>query len=234
MTVLDLIKSSLRLIHQLGPGRSPSNSEVTDALLVLNAMLEAWSIERLAVYEMGRDIYTWPAHTASRTIGPGADFDTVRPARIDEAGILEDGAERDLQIWCVRKWKAIERKSDRGTPAVLYNDGGHPRSTLWLWRVPTVSTSLVLYPWRALTGFTETTQDVEFPPGYADAIRYNLAVHLGEEWGRPVSDRVEIMAADKKGRIKAGNMPELEMGVDDALLRRRQVDITTGGYRYGG
>ncbi|MEN6537789.1 MAG: hypothetical protein ABFD89_29325 [Bryobacteraceae bacterium] len=234
MTVLDLIKSSLRLIHQLGPGRAPSNSEVTDALLVLNSMIEAWSIERLTIYEIGRDEYAWSAAIASRTIGPGGDLDGTRPGRLDGAGIVRDGKETELRIYCPRQWANVPRKSDSGTPRVVYNDGGHPRSTLWLWPVPDVALTLVLYPWRMLTGFAETSVEVDFPPGYADAIRYNLAVHLGEEWGRPVSDRVEIMAADKKGRIKAMNMPELEMGVDDALLTRRQVDITTGGYRYGG
>lgn len=229
MTVLDLIKSSLRLIHQLGPGRSPSNSEAADALLVFNSMLDSWSTERLAIHEIRRDTYPWTGGAACKTIGPGGHYEAPRPVRITEAGIIVTDDETPLDICCARKWATVSRKYETGTPRVLHNDGGHPRSGLWLWPVPESDLTLVLYAWRVLIAFANVNQDVDFPPGYFDAIRYNLAVHLGEEWGKQVSERTERMAADKKGWIKALNMPTLEMGVDDALVGPGRTDFFSGG-----
>lgn len=231
MTVLDLIHSSLRLIGQLGPGRKASTSETTDALLILNSMLDSWGTEGLTVFQTGRDVYSWTAEAASKTIGPGGDFSTTEPLAIGaEFGYLETTLNREIPLEALTedKWRKIEHKSRAGFPEGIHNNKAYPVATLYLWPIPPAAGSLIVYPWLTLSEFNNLAQVVSFPRGYADAIRYNLAIHLGEEWGRPVSGRVERMAANKLGVVKSRNLEAIESGVDPALVAPRRGSINYG------
>ena len=228
MTVLELINSSRRLIGKSRPGRgvSATHSETVDALWILNSMLESWSIERLVVYYVPRSTYTLTADQQSYTIGSGGDFDAARPVRITRAGLVlanqSETVELPMGMTDVDGWARITLKETESTiPQILYNDNNYPLSTINLWPVPTVAHTLVLYPWQALSGFSAATETVQMPPGYADAVRYNLAVMLAPEWGVMPRPDVVQMAREFKARIKALNQPSLEMACDPALLPER-------------
>jgi hypothetical protein len=216
MTVLDLIKSSLRLIGQLAPGRGPNASETADALLALNAMLERWGNEKLLVYQIGRDEHTLTPGTAAYTIGAGGDIDAARPVRLEGAARIPAGEtdEEELEIL------TLDRR--RGGHAGLYNDGAFPLATLTIAPAPGGADTLVLYPWRAIVGFAATDESVAFPPGYADAIRYNLAVRLAPEWNRAIRPDVAALAVESKAAIKSVHLEPLDMAVDEALLLAAQ------------
>ena len=70
----DQINGALRLIGQLAEGETPSAATSDDALTALNQMLDSWSAERLSVFSTQDQMFTWPASTKSRTIGPTGDF----------------------------------------------------------------------------------------------------------------------------------------------------------------
>ena len=76
---------------------------------------------------------------------------------------------------------------------------------------------------------------VSVPPGYADAIRYNLAVKLAPEWGRTITPEVAEMARTSKAAIQRLNLPAPVMLCDPAMLNRRldapgYPNILTGWY----
>jgi len=213
MTVLDLIKSSLRLIGQLGPGRTPGASELSDALLVLNTMLEAWSVERLNVFSIGRDVYDLVPGKQTYTLGPGGDFDNPRPVRIERAGIValnNPSQPFELPLKLLRtaeEWADVRIKDLPSTlPKAAYNDNAFPLANFSLWPVPSIAHQVAIYPWRALTtGFDDSGLEVEFPPGYADAIRYNLAVRLAPEWGKELRPEVLELARLSRTAIQSLN-----------------------------
>jgi hypothetical protein len=49
--------------------------------------------------------------------------------------------------------------------------------------VPSAADTLVLYTWQQLSRFAATSDTFDLPPGYARAIRYNLALELAPEYG---------------------------------------------------
>lgn len=234
MTVLELIKSSLRLIGQLGPGRSPGTSETADALFVLNSMLEAWNVERQNIYRVSRDTYTLTASLQPHTIGSAGTFNVARPIRVENAGVISVGGETEypLEMWSAQRWAGETSKTlTSDIPAALYYEPAFPLGKLYLWPIPTTAATLALYTWAQLTGFANAAETVSFPPGYADAIRYNLAVKLAPEWGRVPRPDVSQMAIDSLAKIKSLNTPSLEMSCDPAFsLEYGYFDILQGRY----
>lgn len=234
MTVRQLITRSLRIIGQLKPGRGPNNSELTTGLEVANAMLESWSTERLNIPVVERDAYTLTGATGSYTLGPGGDFDAARPVYIEAAGILltdqTTPPEVPLEVYRdARKWAAVRSKSTAASiPEVLYPEMGLALVTLNLYPVPDTAHDLVLYAWNVLTSFGSLDDELSFPPGYVDALSYNLAVRLAPEWGLPLQSPVPELALQTLGAVKRINTPLLEMTMDPALVGRSGIDIETG------
>lgn len=215
MTYADLIRSSLRLIGQLAPGRGPNNSEITDALFVLNSMLDAWTIERLMIYTVERN--TYPVAGAQITFGPGGDY-PERPVRIESAAIIYSGAgyEYPVDVLTQQRWAAGGGPTRPGpSPGGVYYDGAFPTATLSLSMLPTNIASVALYTWQPLTQIVDENATVVFPPGYADAIRYNLAVRCAPEWQKAPRPEVMDMAVQSKANVKSFNMQTPEMDASD-------------------
>lgn len=85
--------------------------------------------------------------------------------------------------------------------------------------VPTAP-AIVLYTPSALAQFTDQSTQYTFPPGYAKAIRYNLAVELAAEFGVEPSKTVSRQALLSLADVKRANFAPLEARFDAALVGR--------------
>lgn len=85
--------------------------------------------------------------------------------------------------------------------------------------------SIVLYTPTALTQFADFATQYTFPPGYAKAIRYNLALELAPELGIAVPPEVMRNAALSLGDLKRANHQPLEARFDRGLVGRGAYDI---------
>jgi hypothetical protein len=213
MTYYDVIRSSLRLIGVLAPGRGPNNSEITDAMFVLNSMLDSWTTEHLMIYTIERGQFPLNGQS-SLTFGPGGTF-AVRPLRIDRAAVVYSDVETPVPVLTRQRWTLGGGPTNVGGYEGVYNDNGMPLATVHVRPVPTYASDLVLYTWRALRQVIDENATVEFPPGYGDAIRYNLAVRCGPEWSRQPRPEVFQMAIDAKASVKSFNMQPMEMDASD-------------------
>jgi hypothetical protein len=225
-TCLDLIRSSLRMIGQLGPGRGASSSELTDAMFVLNAMLDGWNTDPLKIFTTRIDAYNLASGGYSYTIGPsGADFIAPRPVRIEQANIIlnniSPALRMPLKLIDDQRWSLVKIQQilPGAIPTLLYNDGAYPNSTLYLWTPPNLNYQLELYTWQQLAQFAATADNVIAPPGYLDAMRYNLAVRLASEWGKPVRPDVVELARTTLAAIESLNAPSPVMSCDAAILK---------------
>jgi hypothetical protein len=220
MTVREMIYDALRLVGVLNIGEGPATDEHTECLRALNTMIDAWNTERLTVYTTGRDVYSLDPPQASYTLGTGGDFDATRPVKIENAGIIVDGHEEPIALLDKDRYAAIRLKGLTTTrPCALYDDGGFPFRRLYLLPVPTETVQLALYAWRSLSAFADLDDSISLPPGYLDAIQYNLAVRLAPRYrGAVVSPLVFDQARISKGNIKRLNLPAPRLGMDAALL----------------
>lgn len=214
MTWRDLVRSSLRLVPGAsGRGRGLSEPEFRDAQFVLNAMLDAWGVERRKVFTITIDLYTLTANQQTYTIGPGGDLNGARPVKIEQADLVFNDStpyvRRPLALIDDEQWSEIRVQAlTNSVPLRLYYDGSYDsngRGKIYLWPGPAIGYGLELYHWQQLSQVTNLAATVTLPPGYTDAIRYRLAVKCGEEWGRPVTDRVERLANQAMAAIESRN-----------------------------
>lgn len=220
-TAFDVITSALRLVGVLAAGEQPDEPDANDCLQVFNDMIDAWNAERNAIFTTQTQDFPFVAGQQSYTMGPGGDFDTQRPARIDAMSAIllynaSNPVEVPMSLYTVDQWQNdVPVKQVNGNfPQLCYDDGGFPLRTLNMWPIPIDQPNVVrIYSWQALAAQTLTSQ-VTFPPGYAQALRYNLAVLLGEEYNHSASQIVVGIAIQSKARIKSMNAPDLLLQSD--------------------
>ncbi len=242
MTGVDLISSSLRLIGVLASGETASGAEATDALAILNDMIDSWQIERLMIFTTSRQVFPLTSGQQAYTIGTGGNFNVPRPTRIDRAGIINLGnpaqpLELPMEYLTVEQWAAIPVKNIQSAlPLKVWDDGGYPLRTLYYWCIPNTSVQTALYTWTALSQFADLVTVYTFPPGYAKALRYCLAVDLAPEYGRPIPMEVATQAILSKANIKSLNVPLLDLRCDPALVApdKQIFNWLTGDSRRGG
>jgi hypothetical protein len=231
MTVAQLITGAFRLLGQLRTGQGASTDALADGLTTLNDMIEAWNNERLMVHAIQRSVFSLTG-AASYTIGTGGNFNVTRPVRIDNAGcVLAGGDELELELLTPQRWAEQTLKSLTSTlPQKLYHETTFPLGRIYLWPVPTEANQLALYMWQALAGFAATGDTVSFPPGYAKALRYNLAVELAPQFmlkGK-LTPMVAEIANESKAALKRINAVVVEMACDEALVCGGAFDYRTG------
>ena len=240
MTGLGIIKSAMRKVNALATGEEPSAEESADALEILNDMVDTWNAERLSIFTIDRNEYSLVVGQQVYTYGAGGDFSAARPARIERAGILSlnnpvQPLELPLEILDYDGWAGIPVKNlGSALPSKLYDDGAFPLRNLSFWPFPNASiVKVAFYVWEALTSFDLGT-DHTFPPGYARAIRYGLALDLAPEFGVPVPAAVAALAISSKAVISSMNLPAPVMRCDPAVVGTRGVyDWRTDGYGPG-
>lgn len=230
MTALDLITSSLRLSQILGTGETPSADEANDALQVLNDMLDQWQAERLMIFTVGRQVFSLVPGQQDYTLGPGGDFDTVRPAKIESFSVIllqnpDQPMELPIESLNEDGWQAIPVKDITSSVVqAVWDAGGYPLRTLHYWPVPNTNSDVAIYPWTMLDEFSTLTTDHTFPPGYSKALRYCLAVDLCPEYGKQVDPAVAAQAILSRAIVKSINIPSYLMQCDQALVN------PNGGY----
>lgn len=68
-TAMDLVVGALRSINALEAGETPNANDSSDALQVLNDMLESWSTDKLFVYAGVENVLTWTPGQYQYTVG---------------------------------------------------------------------------------------------------------------------------------------------------------------------
>lgn len=229
MNAQDLIASSMRLIGALASGETPTGAEASDALLVLNQMLDSWNAERLMIFTISIAEYPLVVGQQTYTLGTGGNFNAARPAKIERMSIVSlmnpaQPLELPMQYFTTKDWQEqIPVKLINSTlPLVVYDDGAFPLRNLNFWPIPTINVNTRIYSWTALSSFANLTTDLTFPPGYLEALRYNLAARLMAEmpgdFNQITGALVPKLAMDALARIRDMNTVEIQLRCDEALI----------------
>lgn len=246
-----IINRALRDLGGLRAGQTTSTDIYADCFAALNEMLDTALLDELMVFTIRIDAYPLTAGLQSYTIGPsGANITAARPTRIEEANIIINTVtpvvRTPLELLNDAQWSAIRVQSiPNALPLKLYYDGGFDASsgfaTLFLWPGPVASYQLELFTWQQLTSFANQTTAYNFPPGYVQWMRKQLAVEIApmmmlhNKLGRiswQVSESalalVKEHAIAAKAAIQSYNAPSPIMAGDPAFsgVSRR------GGWNY--
>ena len=119
-------------------------------------------------------------------------------------------------------------------PYVMSYQPTYPYGTLWIYPNPTIAGTAFLYTDLILTQFTDLTQAVDLPQGYARALKKLLGLELCPLFGKTPSPQLIMQAKEAKQLIKGMNAsPVTTLRYDSDLIYSRHTDaswIVTGGF----
>ena len=221
---IDLITRAMKLAQILEVGETPTAEESTDALATLNDILENWDTEPLSLWGNANDVVNTVAGQATYTIGPGGNFNIDRPVRVNAAYVTVGGVDFTVEIIGQSQFNGINLKTQQQPiPYKMLYVAEFPLGLITLWPVPSQVVPLTLSMDRLLTQIPTIATTINYPPGAAKALRYQLAVELRSEYGLGVDPVMASIGADAKADYKRANKQPVVAGYDGALLGR-------GGY----
>jgi hypothetical protein len=194
----DIVKGALRVLGAIAPGETPSSEDLADGLQALNWMLDGWNTKGIFVYATTRNTYTLTQGTDNYTIGSAATFNTTRPVRIEHASIIPVGNtfEYPMHRLTSDEYAMLSDKVTQGIPwAYFYRpDAGQGR--IFVYTVPSDAHALVLYEESHLSQISDGTSYLSLAPGFARALKYNLAIELAPEWNKSVPIETAAIAKE--------------------------------------
>ena len=234
-TAGDQINRALRLLGVLAEGETSSAAVSQDALTAMNQMIDSWNTERLSIFSTQNQVYTWPASTISRTLGPSGDFVGNRPILVDDATYFRDpltNVSYGIKIINQQQYDGIAVKTVTSTyPQVLWINMTYPDIEMYVYPVPIRDLEWHFVSVEELTQPANLATDLAFPPGYLRAFTYNLACEIAPEFGVEPSPQVKRIAMSAKRNIKRINNPDDVMSMPYSLIATRQrYSIYAGNY----
>ena len=216
-TAETLIKAAMRAIGALASGETPTTDEYADALESMKFMFRHWSSKNIRLYYTKQDTLTITG-ASSYTIGSGGDCDTVRPVSI-RGGYYGDAGGVSYPIMMIdeAKYRAINYKSLTGPSYYAWYNPEFPLGKLYPW--PLASGTLYLDSLKPLSDPAAITSDVEFPPEYDEAIKWNLALRLCPEFGKEPTIMMNSFALSALADIESRNFASQINAAAPEILR---------------
>jgi len=234
-TASEIINGSLRLIGMLAEGETPSAGTADDALVAMRQMIESWNTERLSVFSTQDQVFTWPASTISRTLGPTGDFIGNRPIQLDDSTYFRDATTNvsyGIKQINQQQYDGIAVKTVTSTyPQVIWLNMTHPNIEMYVFPVPIRDLEWHFISVEELTQPATLSTTLAFPPGYLRAFRYNLACEMAPEFGVEPSPQVKRIAMSAKRNLKRINKPDDVMALPYSIVGTRQrFNVYAGNY----
>lgn len=234
-TVIDLINQSVRLLNINAVGDTLPAAEAEEALDILNMMLGQWQNDGLNIYYEATGLYDMTANDNVYTIGKGAgaDFDAVRPLKILHAFTrLSTGTnliDYPMEEITTAQYQNFPNKTiTTQYPNYFLYQPTWPNATITLFPISTMTLKLGLTMQAQLGTFTTYNDALSLPPGYLQALRYNLAVNLAPQYGRVGSSGfvlIEQKARESLAAIESTNTTPVFLGMDEMVTPRGRYSI---------
>lgn len=177
-TALQIINRAYAAIGYKATGETLSGEDASEALDVLNSMIDGWNTQRLFIVEVSNVVGT--VSGASATVGAGLTFNTPNPVDMEEGGFARvDGIDYPLELIDRQTYEGLALKTTASTfPQYAYFDRGQPSSIVYFY--PAVSGSVQIHlPFQVqLSEFADLTTDYSLAQGYRLALQLSLAEEL--------------------------------------------------------
>lgn len=212
-TGLKLIKKAMQKVGILTKTENPSGDEANDALDMLNDLLSSLSNNSMLIYARKWETFTLIGGKTEYTIGPGQDFDTVRPIKVISA--YSSIGSTNVPITCINDevYADLVDPSIPGQSDWLNYDNGFPIGKIRFYPTAPSDYPFFLLSEKELPAFT-LNDVVDLPPGWTRMLINNLAIEVAGDYDQPVPDTVS--------KIAAASMLEIKR----AIMRARSFDCS--------
>jgi len=232
ITARSVITGALGALGVADGSAPPTAEDMQRGFDALRELVDNWSLQALTALVQERSVYPLVAGQQDYLLGPGqvapqwTTGTAARPLDLAGAGLLlatpTPGLEVTLTIGDDADWAARPIKGQTGTqPTTVYYTPTDPLGTVTLWPIPTTAAnSLVLYTALLVAQFATLSADYVAAPGYAKALRWNLAKVLVADFAVPelVEQRVTREADQSLRDLKVVNVRITDLALDPALI----------------
>jgi hypothetical protein len=195
-----VITAALRKLAVLPSGGTPSPAQINDGVDSLNAILKAFHADGMPLWVITSATFTVTSGTNSYDIGIGKTVNSPMPLKVLQARYTVSGDNAVPMIVLDRyDFNLLPNLSTvSGVPVQLYYQPLSTYGTIKLWPYPNDSTTTVTIDYqRPFQDMDSSTDSLDFPNYWTQAIIYNLAWALAPEYGIPPTDR-GILAQEAK------------------------------------
>jgi hypothetical protein len=207
---------------------TPTSAQQDAAFNSLNRMIESWGAEGLcySVTSESQAVTTTATYTIGATADSG-DWDTpVRPLDLLSCFLRDsDNYDHPVRVMSWRDWNDISYKAFSGRPVAVYFIPEYPLAKVVFDSTPD-TTYTAYFEWKVpiqVFASITTTASSKLPTGYLDAIVYNLAVQLAEDWGRNPNETVYVNAVKLKENLE-------KLIASQRIPPKARFDFGWGGY----
>jgi len=217
--VSKLVRTALRKVGAVPANTTLKTQELIDGRDELRRMLDTWRLESLMVYVITLRQFDLAPGRVAYTYGEGGHFDAARPVVVETATIINSaGGRQPLELMSADEYTRISYRGETGAPSRFYYQPTFPLGEVRFDRVPDdpyvelgVREELLELPASSATDF-------DLPPGYEDAIVFNLGLRLAGEYDVTPGNEVMGLAASFKALIKRGNHTVPQLLIDYANM----------------
>jgi len=228
---LEIITQSLKKAGVLGVGQTANAEDTNDAFLDLNDMIAQWRRKRWLVWTLV-DISKVSTGAVSYTVGAGMDFDVARPDRLEAAFLRQllgapNNVDYPLEIIESREiYNDIALKQLASFPSYVYYDSAYPTGVLYPWPVPQADIYEIHLSLKVdLPAFATLVQDVNMPPEYVAALKYNLAIRMRQAYQLPIDRSLVALADEALNVIRGANTQISRLSMPTSLVRHGIYNI---------
>jgi len=224
--ISNIIKGSLRKIGVVASGEEPTNDQYNDALDVINRMLYFWSSGSDGIHAIKTESFNLVSGQAEYTYGSGGDFDSARPIHILDCWIRDNGVDFRVLETTYQNYADIGDKDIETYPKVYLHNSEYPKAKLTFYPVPADSYPIFFNARKPLSQYSSSTDAIDLPPEYEEAIEFNLAIRLAPEYQTPVSQVVAMKAEESFNQLrKLHSQPVPQINTDIMSNRSRSYNI---------
>jgi len=190
----DIINAALRKLSVVGEGQVANANQLTDAAQALNTLVAEMQTLGLHLWKRFEYSLTLVAGTSNYTIGVGQTLNLPFPLKLIQAETLLTGASSriDLEIKANYDFNNLPNSST-GTPVAVTYQPFVNYGIVSVWPTPDASvpalSSIVLTYQKPFDYFDTGTDTADFPQEWGNALIYQLALVLSDEYGLPLDDR---------------------------------------------
>lgn len=214
-TPFDLIVQTLKRTGVLGIGQTPTAEDCNDAFDALNGMIAQWNRKRWLVWAID-DIAFSSTGANSYTIGPGSNFNTPRPDKLEAAYVrllpVSNGQPIDTWLNIINShedYATITLKNLQTWPSNVFYDTQFPIGNLLFWPVPpTGQFEMHVLVKNQIVPFTSIQENIsaDIPPEYFEALSWNLAARLRPSYQLPPDIQVTNLAKIALNVLRQANV----------------------------
>ena len=191
----ELIEAAMRKVGALADGQTPSTTQYTNAAQALNAVVNLLSTDGMPLWKRVTQTITPVLSTKDYTI-----TDSLKIAQV----VLKDttsGVQYDLIEKSEYDFNRLTSIST-GLPVHYMFQPAIDGGTMSIWPLPDANTvsskQLLVIKQKEFDNFSASTDTMDFPAYWTQAVIYYLAIAIAPEFGLPLQDRQLLLKEAKE------------------------------------